>query len=362
MNIRTNYKTMFLVMAILFLVAALVVGCGGSEPQTGDNGETGEPGEPGGDIEPASMYVGSEACGSCHTKAHEGYLQTSHATAFKPLSEYTFAEAPGEVVIYDDADKDGENTFTTVNLSDAVVGVMLDHYVVAKVPAEAGFEGGDYYRVGGIHEGDDGNWVLEPAKVKDYDSDGTEDWGVKTYGYCLKCHSPGLAEDTEEAGISCETCHGPGKEHVTAEKKAGTIVADEAACLTCHGDGRPSETDDPGVLVAQNHYGTRNWLFSPHAEADMLCGSCHTPHSINEEGNQLKAATTEESCSKCHGDRYAAADFMWVNPSDPYNHFSKDHGFGAYWLDQLGDDPATKPVEITDPDIVSEMKEIMGGE
>lgn len=81
---------------------------------------------------------------------------------------------------------------------------------------------------------------------------------------CLKCHVTafGVAEDEikkgfdHQAGVQCETCHGPGEEHFKARMKAmagadkdkapeipaGEIMSSPTAqlCKTCHNEESPS--------------------------------------------------------------------------------------------------------------------------
>jgi len=75
-------------------------------------------------------------------------------------------------------------------------------------------------------------------------------------GKCLKCHSTAYfftespvtdAIEPSEA-ISCESCHGPGKDYykksVMEDKEAaieaGLIIPDEKTCVQCHNDTSPT--------------------------------------------------------------------------------------------------------------------------
>jgi hypothetical protein len=77
----------------------------------------------------------------------------------------------------------------------------------------------------------------------------------QTSGACLKCHSTAYwfseARVTDkievEEGVSCETCHGPGKDYMKksvmkdreASVKAGLIIPTEKTCLQCHNEESP---------------------------------------------------------------------------------------------------------------------------
>jgi Cytochrome c554 and c-prime len=74
-------------------------------------------------------------------------------------------------------------------------------------------------------------------------------------GKCLKCHSTAYghteAQVTQviplEEGVSCESCHGAGKDYlklsvmkdVEAAKAAGLNIPDEKTCLGCHNSENP---------------------------------------------------------------------------------------------------------------------------
>lgn len=78
----------------------------------------------------------------------------------------------------------------------------------------------------------------------------------QTDGRCLKCHSAayGFSENrvsdkiAVEEGVSCESCHGPGKDYMKKSVMqireeavaAGLILPDEKICLKCHNEESPT--------------------------------------------------------------------------------------------------------------------------
>ncbi|MBI4387826.1 MAG: cytochrome c3 family protein [Candidatus Omnitrophica bacterium] len=75
-------------------------------------------------------------------------------------------------------------------------------------------------------------------------------------GECLQCHSTAYGFSKEkvseiipvEEGISCESCHGAGKDYmkksvmedVAAAKEAGLLIPNEQTCAKCHNEKNPT--------------------------------------------------------------------------------------------------------------------------
>lgn len=100
-----------------------------------------------------------------------------------------------------------------------------------------------------------------------------------------------LALMHEGKGVTCESCHGSGKEHVESggdatkifqfSKAAPKVVSEK--CLACHAGAHP------------------NFERSAHGEANVGCASCHSVHSFKSEDNMLKVAQPK-LCYTCHTD------------------------------------------------------------
>ncbi|HET9234169.1 MAG TPA: multiheme c-type cytochrome [Candidatus Eisenbacteria bacterium] len=171
-------------------------------------------------------------------------------------------------------------------------------------------------------------------------------------GFCQECHTVGTLgnAETDSAGyqsthdtryhdVQCESCHGPGLDHVTApdtgqplaslavttnpntgcaechtgvhhpfveeweQSKHSEVVASAASraeCVGCH--------TGQGALAAwseDTRYIEENAAVSGHLA--ITCGVCHDPHSAEHEG-QLRypldvPSETEQLCMKCHHKR-----------------------------------------------------------
>ncbi|HWJ02892.1 MAG TPA: cytochrome c3 family protein [Verrucomicrobiae bacterium] len=304
----------------------------------------------------AVNYLGSDTCKGCHGEAYDALHKTEHFNAFKPISDYPLDKPLGPITVFDSSNKE-KPTSATIDLSkEKVYGVMVDDYIIAQVPASAGFKD-KIYRIAAVKKVGD-KWTVQAAKQDDVDKDGKPDWSAESFP-CGKCHAPGIDLNSKDLGISCESCHGPGGNHVKAEKKKGTMITDHRQmCLACH--AADPVKDDKGNFTTNNHQGTRDWFASKHAATKQAngCLACHNPHKANASGKTIVADKPADICVTCHaGKNLDPEKIMWKNPSDPYGHITRDHSFGAIKYEELGDDPKTKPIEITNTKIIELIKQ-----
>lgn len=130
---------------------------------------------------------------------------------------------------------------------------------------------------------------------------------------CKTCHEDLYKKNFEatphfattlEGGHGCESCHGPGSEHVEGGGDISKIIRFATLskqevnrkCLTCHGDN-----------LKQRHFSS-----SAHASNDVGCVDCHSPHK-SKEPQHLLVRAQPELCYGCHVT--AKADF-----AKPYHH------------------------------------------
>lgn len=130
---------------------------------------------------------------------------------------------------------------------------------------------------------------------------------------CMTCHEELYKKSFEKTphfktilndGHGCESCHGPGSEHVAGSGDVSKIIRfsdlsrqqANARCLNCHGE-------------SQEH---RHASASSHAGNDVGCLDCHSPHHAKEP-EHLLVKTQPNLCYGCH--TAAKADF-----AKPYHH------------------------------------------
>jgi DmsE family decaheme c-type cytochrome len=130
---------------------------------------------------------------------------------------------------------------------------------------------------------------------------------------CMSCHEDVFRKQFEgtphfqtaqKNGHGCESCHGPGSEHVAGGGDKTKIVGFSELsrsevnqrCLECHGDRREH------AFAAS----------SVHAGNDVGCLDCHSPHHAREEQHLLVKEQTE-LCYGCHAS--TRAEF-----SNPFHH------------------------------------------
>ena len=169
-------------------------------------------------------------------------------------------------------------------------------------------------------------------------------------GYKGTAHARTFNEKSPAASKGCESCHGPGREHVEAggdkEKilnpgKKGVRQASDTCtpchdrathalwdgsqhdmrqvgCLSCHSvhnpaGGKQLKAKDEVSLCGQCHRAVVNRQFRfnhmPVREGKMSCSSCHNVHGSSNV-KLLKAGTTiDESCTSCHPEK--RGPFLW---------------------------------------------------
>jgi len=287
---------------------------------------------------PPMEYIGSRECRDCHrdyTTAHAG---TAHALTMVEIEEDMDPEDNPVIADFDAGENartvtfpDGETRAFT--LADVAFNLGAGRNRQAFIyQAEVGEDEDDvYYVLPAEWNVNEGIWqAVELA----------ETWPDEAYAFgpnCAGCHTVGVDTsdyDWEEEGVLCETCHGPGLEHVElADDAGGTIDEEERAginasinlgfspdtCGQCHVRGlaedgihpypvnfypqihdladfyTPVSTDDDTHWWPSGHARLPNmqhneWLISGHPnalasaqESDNFSAECLTCHSTVQQ-------------------------------------------------------------------------------
>ncbi len=302
---------------------------------------------------PNPGYLGANACAPCHAKRVEEFLLTNHAHAIRRP----------DTALMPSGFKEGKNRIAT---SDPDFHFEMAH------------EGDAFYQKAWSRLGD-GKWNIEAKKIDfvygwgrldevnfSWENDRLfelpaawiypmEAWGLaSTYQphispsgtreatpNCLECHTtwfshyPGTPNryqpDSFLLGVSCERCHGPGKEHVAfheahpQEKTAKAIVQPGKlsrerqieVCTQCHSNAirekgpvfsyRPGEPLDQSYRTIHpknpeddhvaNQITTLRQSKCFQKSETLSCASCHDPHRPHEPP---KPGAVSSSCAQCH--------------------------------------------------------------
>ncbi|MBL8175073.1 MAG: cytochrome c3 family protein [Bryobacterales bacterium] len=236
----------------------------------------------------SGQYAGRGACAGCHRKQSEGHERTGHARSLAVPSAHRFAERFAGVKA-DWAFGAGEQAVTFVARRDD------EHYVE---------QGLSWYAATGRMELTPGHRHGGGEIYRTFDAEAS-------ILRCFQCHSTGplrLGEgyriEPPEAGVQCETCHGPGKAH--AESGAAvrnparlTAVQINQLCGECH--RKPAATGDEtdwGNAWNARHqplYLAESACFQK-SGGRLSCFTCHAPHAELERA----AEAYGKVCGSCH--------------------------------------------------------------
>jgi hypothetical protein len=234
------------------------------------------------------QYVGSEKCKSCHPSQSAGHEQTGHANSLRrPSAHRLFREFPNEQK--DWAFGAGSQAVTFVSQTND------EHYV------EHGLSWYARSKSMGLTPG---HRSAQGQLYRTFDPDASI---LK----CFQCHSTGPLRlgagykiEPAEAGVQCETCHGPAAAHVNSRApirnpKKQTAAQINEMCGACH--RKPAVAGDDTDWT--NAWNTRHQPLYLAQSACFLkskgklsCFTCHAPHTVMARD----AGSYGKICASCH--------------------------------------------------------------
>lgn len=358
---RATRRRRWLVGAICIMTlgcAAILVGnwlfnkeTKASKPQLPDLADLNDdPEDPNIDHNPG--YLGPAACSECHAKRVAEFQRTPHALACRRPQDAPMPNAfDGTRGQYTTADADLQFRMTSENGGFFQTAIMKtaggERRFTSRIDLAYGANKADevYFTWRGDKLYEHMVVWLHPTNQwanTSYNRYGTGESVRDATARCLECHNtwfdhvPGTTntykKDSFILGVTCERCHGPGKEHVDFHRK--TPTAKEAhsivhpgllsreqqieVCTQCHGNwikhrgrtlshrpGQPLEKSyrlatarfpEEDHVANQIKYLRQSKCFQK--SPSMTCVTCHDPHRPHDKSDMLVA--TQSSCIHCH--------------------------------------------------------------
>lgn len=235
-----------------------------------------------------SPYVGAQICGHCHEEIYADYLSTGHSQQFQLITD-------GQVPVYYWQD---EIPFPIVNPPhdrtwDEVSLVLGGHF---------GF-GVFFDQDGYLITGEQSLWNIQSGRWAAYNPEQQSPYD------CASCHTsgydpagtqtefPSLQGSWEQDGVTCEGCHGPGRDHIRSRRAEDILVdTSEGFCLTCHGENDAHPISGFGdVDLGNSHGGSCSMCHNPHVSFKYEfersiwreCWDCHQSDGKSASGEQF---------------------------------------------------------------------------
>ena len=124
---------------------------------------------------------------------------------------------------------------------------------------------------------------------------------------CLVCHGePHTLGAGNQGGVRCETCHGPGSQHLAggAILNPGKLAPGQsiAICAQCHaGFGRHIDPEPGDLLIANQVQALQTSECFIQSRGSFSCTACHNPHE-DARGDETAAI---RACLSCHSEKIA---------------------------------------------------------
>jgi tetratricopeptide (TPR) repeat protein len=300
----------------------------------------------------APGYLGVDACAPCHNRRVAEFRSTRHYLAcrvptpgampsgFLPGRGHFTAREPR--LHFEMTERDGEFFQTAIWTEDA-----SEQRTAARIALAYGSGGGldeVYFTWHGDRLYELPMVWLHPhqrfAIISHNPYGAGGDYSRETTTRCLECHNtwfehaPGTRNQYKREhvilGVTCEKCHGPGREHVAyhqahTDAEAGQAIVNPSrlarerlleVCTQCHSNAirprtrafayRPGEpldeyfktittqVPDNDHVANQVQYLRQSKCFQ---KSEMTCTTCHNPHRPHQAG---KPGSSERACFQCH--------------------------------------------------------------
>ena len=278
--------------------------------------------------EVSPKFVGSAACGTCHREIAGKQsisnmavtLKTADARALPGGAVEKKDEGP---IQYETVSKAGrldwrvampEQSPVSIPVEEVVGGTRHGISFLTRLTAVGGIqlERAPLIEARYLHSSTEEHLVLSPGFPSQLPASLESGIGrvlsTKFEKKCLSCHGAPGGDGLNEAGVHCESCHGPGQSHLLAvgrgKPREGILnparLTNEKSievCARCHSGFTPVTDPLPDdLLISSQATAIRNTECFIQSGAGFSCTSCHNPH---QNARENEAAYTE-TCLRCH--------------------------------------------------------------
>ncbi len=294
------------------------------------------------DMQPLSQktasYVGSDKCKKCHEDEFNPWKESYHSKMIQDIKK------DPEAIVANFSSLPAEADFKKEDIVYTIGGKFKQRYMMKKE-----INGSMDYVIGNFQWNTETKQWLPYKSYKDWYEAGFEQNSSKvgTSKTCDGCHFTGYMskEKRVEPAISCESCHGPGSNHVQDPEnnqiyKASNVDPKRSTetCLQCHMRNRDKRLEhtsmaalfgdvrdypkgyEPGKPLGEyktkapfdhketdefygNGVGKKNrtqgneFVKSMMYKHGITCINCHDPHALS---NTTTKPAGDASCMKCH--------------------------------------------------------------
>jgi len=313
-------------------------------------------------------YSGSTSCIECHERFYKLWEPSHHGKAMQPITANfikTQVVLGQDGIVMEGSSYQAVKKDTSLFIQEQSAGVTKDYQVLWALGGKnvyyflAEWEGGRLQTLPLAYDVNTKKWYNNPESairhfpnMNQGDSqDSALSWRDRQYTFntsCYGCHVSQLKTNYDlatnsyqtnwkEAGINCETCHGPCAEHIKVCRDAGegnvpkdlkiiitktfTPEQHNSSCASCHARMRPiTASYNPGdryfdnfdliTLENQNfypdgrdlgeNYTMTGWQMNSCMQNSKLhCVSCHTSSGRYRYKNE-DLTEANKACTSCH--------------------------------------------------------------
>ena len=324
---------------------------------------------------PANAFAGSATCGECHEDEHAAWGRDWHSRALSPAtSKFVVGDFHNAHFKGDSSEawmrREGERHLMRTRGADGQLAEFPVQWVIGgkrmQDPVTLLADGRwqvlpVYFHVTGKGEWVDYSETKQGALTPDHPFFWTN-FRRSAQHACLDCHVTGLdarydrASHTwttrfTDAGVACESCHGPGARHADTQAPEDIVQPQKLApelglaiCAQCHGPRRPlfpildaAHRFQPGQRY-EDHYqpivlfvgnersgdyftdgrpSTSSFEYQAllqsrcHTQGGATCLTCHTAPHAPQAANELRkpkqphVSVGASTCQQCHADVFA---------------------------------------------------------